>query len=241
MVRASYREIAVGASAGCCDERALCGCGIEDYQAERGYFKDADLNLGCGIPTRYAGLRPGMTVLDLGSGAGNDVFVARGAVKQKGTVIGMDFTGAMVRRAKANCDTLGYENVRFVKGDIERIPLGNDTIDAILSNCVINLVADKRQVFTEAFRVLRPGGHFCVSDVVVAGELPAEFLVYAELYAGCVAGAVSLEEYESAIEAAGFEAICVAEKNRLTFPASAITRTSTRVCYPPGKIPDRPF
>ena len=181
LVRERYGAIAQEA-ASCCVPGS-CGCGPEmapdglnvigdAYQGVAGRLEDADLNLGCGVPTGHAALRPGETVLDLGSGAGNDAFIARREVGPGGRVIGVDMTPEMIARARGNAAKLGFANVEFRLGEIERLPVEASTVDVVISNCVINLVPDKAQAFAEMFRVLRPGGRFCVSDIVATGVLP---------------------------------------------------------------------
>ena len=195
------------------NETSCCGvggCGMdytifsENYSHLEGYIPEADLGLGCGLPTEHAGIRPGDTVVDLGSGAGNDCFVARQLVGETGKVIGIDMTEAMVERARANTDRLGFNNVEFRLGDIERIPMAADRADVVISNCVLNLVPDKTKAFSEIFRVLKPGGHFCISDVVISGILPEDLRKSAEMYTGCVAGALHKAEYIDIIDRIGF-------------------------------------
>ncbi len=185
------------------------GTFASDYQHLGGYVADADYGLGCGLPTEVARLAPGQTVLDLGAGAGNDVFVARQVVGEAGRVIGVDMTEAMVARAEENRQKLGYPNVEFILGEIEALPLPEASVDVVVSNCVMNLVPDKAQAYAEVYRVLRPGGHFSISDIVVEGELPPAVREAAELYAGCVAGAVEKTAYLDLIRAAGFPDVAV--------------------------------
>ena len=191
------------------------------YDRVEGYVAEADLGLGCGIPTEHAGLEPGQTVLDLGSGAGIDAFVARRIVGESGRVIGVDFTPEMVQKARANAQRLGYANVEFVEGEIEALPLAAASVDVALSNCVLNLVPDKAQAFREIYRVLRPGGHFCISDVVARGELPEAVRRSAELYAGCVAGAMKEDDYLDVIRASGFENVEGVSARRIEVPEAA--------------------
>lgn len=157
-------------------------------------------------------------MLDLGSGAGNDCFVARECVGETGKVLGVDMTPEMIARARENAEKRGYTNVEFRLGDIEDLPIGGNKVDVVVSNCVMNLVPNKAQAFAETFRVLKPGGHFSISDVVLRGELPTELKTHAELYAGCVAGAVSLDEYLEAIHKAGFVNIHVQKLREITLP-----------------------
>jgi ubiquinone/menaquinone biosynthesis C-methylase UbiE len=179
---------------------------------------DADLGLGCGIPTQFANIKKGDAVLDLGSGAGNDCFVARALVGDMGSVTGLDFTNEMIQKANANLKKLGYSNVRFIKGEIEDMPLGTEQFDVILSNCVLNLVPDKNKAFAEMFRVLKRGGHFCVSDVVIKGELPEKLKTNAEMYAGCVSGAIQMDLYLEMLRNNGFENISIKKEKQVNIP-----------------------
>lgn len=208
VVREKYAEIAVSAGKKCC-----CGSSekivnytimMDDYTSVEGYEPDADLGLGCGLPVEYAGIKPGDTVVDLGAGAGNDVFVARSVAGETGKVIGLDFTPEMIEKGRRNNLKRGYANVEFVLGEIESMPLADASADVVVSNCVLNLVPDKAKAFSEIYRVLVPGGHFCVSDIVIKGELPEELKKSAEMFAGCVAGALQQEKYLQAIQDAGF-------------------------------------
>jgi ubiquinone/menaquinone biosynthesis C-methylase UbiE len=205
-----------------------CGCGCsktveysviqDDYDGIKGHVAAADLGLGCGVPTEYAGIKEGDTVVDFGSGAGNDVFIARSITGETGKVIGIDFTPAMIQKAEKNNEKLGYKNVEFKLGEIENIPLENSTADVVISNCVLNLVPDKTKAFSEIYRILNTGGHFCVSDIVLKGELPAELKKPAEMYAGCVAGAVQQEEYIAIIKKTGFRNIEIKKTKRTELP-----------------------
>jgi ubiquinone/menaquinone biosynthesis C-methylase UbiE len=190
----------------------------EDYSKLQGYTPDADLGLGCGIPTEFAQIREGDTVVDLGSGAGNDVFVARTLAGDKGKVIGVDLTDAMIEKARANAAKLGFQNVEFRAGDIERIPVAPGTADVVISNCVLNLVPDKARAFAEIFRILKTGGHFSISDVVVRGTLPPAIREAAEMYVGCVAGALEKETYLGHIAAAGFSDVRVVKEKVSDLP-----------------------
>lgn len=191
---------------------SCCGGGCADdfttfsdsYEHLEGYQPDADLGLGCGIPTDHSDIKPGDAVVDLGSGAGNDCFVARALVGENGRVIGLDFSDDMLAKAKKNAEKLGYTNVEFIQGDIEDMPLESDIADVVVSNCVLNLVPDKQKAFSEIFRILKPGGHFCISDVVLEGELPEALKNAAEIYAGCVSGAMPAGEYLNLIKSSGF-------------------------------------
>jgi arsenite methyltransferase len=233
LVRERYGAIA-RESASCCAPGA-CGCAPEmapdglnvigdAYAGVAGHVADADLNLGCGVPTRLAALAAGETVLDLGSGAGNDAFIARHEVGAEGKVIGVDMTPEMIAKARANAAKLGYRNVEFRLGEIEHLPVDADSVDVVISNCVLNLLPLKARAFAEIFRVLKPGARFCISDVVSVGELPEAVRRDAELLVGCVAGAMDKKAYLELIQAAGFGAIEVAEARRLGLPAALAAR-----------------
>ena len=212
VVKEKYGEIAVQQKQGC-----GCGCSSskvvdysmigDDYSNIEGYVAEADLGLGCGVPTEFAGIKKGDTVIDLGSGAGNDVFVARAITGDEGKVIGLDMTEEMIEKANSNNAKLGFKNVEFKFGEIENMPIENNLADVVISNCVLNLVPDKTKAFSEIYRILKPGAHFCVSDIVIKGELPAGLKKSAEMYAGCVAGALQQEEYLQVIKDAGFKDI----------------------------------
>ena len=221
VVKEKYGEIAAKKTEGC----GCCGTKIvdytmfqDDYSKLDGYVADADLGLGCGVPTEYAGLKKGNTVVDLGSGAGNDVFVARSIVGEEGKVIGLDFTQEMIDKANVNKAKTGYKNVEFKLGEIESMPLENNTADVVISNCVLNLVPDKRKAFKEINRILKPGAHFCVSDIVLKGELPAGLKKSAEMYAGCVAGALQQDEYLGIIKETGFNNIEIKRNKVIVLP-----------------------
>jgi len=199
----------------------------ESYDEQEGYVPDADLGLGCGLPTEYAGIKPGNTVLDLGSGAGNDCFVARALVGEDGYVAGIDFTEAMVEKARENSRKLGYSNVDFILGDIENIPVKFGVVDVVISNCVLNLVPDKQKAFSEIYRVLKQGGHFCISDVVLLGELPSELRDDAAMYAGCVAGALQQDQYLGIIKEAGFINIDVKKAKKIELPDDLLLKYLT--------------
>lgn len=196
----------------------------EDYTRLPGYIADADLGLGCGLPTELARIKEGDTVLDLGSGAGNDAFVARRAVGEKGRVIGVDMTPEMVEKARANNRKQGFANVEFRLGEIETLPVEAATVDVVVSNCVLNLVPDKAKAFKEMFRVLKPGGHFNVSDIVLNGDLPEKLRSEAELYVGCVAGAVKRDEYLGFIREAGFAGVKVQKERRVEVPREVLLK-----------------
>jgi len=230
IVQEKYGQIAratAGTSTSCCGDTGCCGelefsmIG-DEYTAVEGHFSEADLGLGCGIPTQFANLRPGQSVLDLGSGAGNDCFVARTAVGESGSVTGLDFTPAMVEKATANNSKLGYTNVQFVQGDIESMPFEDHEFDVILSNCVLNLVPDKQKAFAEMVRVLKQGGHFCISDVVTAGKLPEGLKNDATMYAGCVSGALDKNEYLEIVKKAGFTNITIHKEKAIQIPENVL-------------------
>lgn len=226
-VREKYGAIAEQSreenAASCCGES--CGCATvdyavfaEDYSKLSGYAADADLGLGCGLPTEFAHIKEGDTVVDLGSGAGNDCFIARAIVGEKGKVIGVDMTEKMLEKARLNADKLGFNNVEFRHGDIEALPIAANRADVVVSNCVLNLVPDKRKAFAETFRILKNGGHFSVSDVVLEGKLPEGLKNDAEMYVGCVAGAIALDEYVAIIRETGFKDVIVQKKRRVALP-----------------------
>lgn len=220
-VRDKYAAVARGEALACCspsgslDEINMIG---DAYDGVDGYVAGADLGLGCGLPVEHAGLAPGQTVLDLGAGAGLDAFVARRAVGETGRVLGVDVTPEMVEKARHNAAALGYTNVQFEHGDIEALPVPDASVDVVVSNCVLNLVPDKARAFAEMVRVLRPGGHFCVSDVVSRGALPDAVRASAELYAGCVAGALDQAEYLALLAEAGFDDVEVVAERPLDLP-----------------------
>ena len=198
-------------SCGCCggDEEMDYSVLAEDYAKLEGYNPEADLQLGCGIPTQYAKIKEGDTVVDLGSGAGNDCFVARAITGKSGKVIGLDFTERMVAKARSNAERLGFSNVEFVLGEIESIPIQDNIADVVVSNCVMNLVPDKVKAFEETYRILKKGGHFSISDIVLQGELPQGLRNDAAMYAGCISGALQKEEYLSIVRKAGFKNLIV--------------------------------
>ncbi|MBX7181370.1 MAG: arsenite methyltransferase [Bacteroidia bacterium] len=232
MVRQKYSEIA-GQSKDA-NQSSCCGSGgcstevynimTDNYEGLEGYHSEADLGLGCGLPTQFAQIKPGDLVVDLGSGAGNDVFVARNQVGQDGRVIGIDFTPAMIDKAWENADKLGYRNVEFRLGDIEDIPLASNRADVVVSNCVLNLVPNKEKVFQEMFRILKPGGHFSISDVVLVGDLPKSLESDMEMYAGCVSGAISKEKYLNFIQAAGFENVRIQKEKEINIPTDILEK-----------------
>ena len=225
LVREKYgalaRKEASGCGCSCAPDAADSLDMIGDaYKSVEGYFAEADLGLGCGLPTEHANIKPGETVLDLGAGAGIDAFVARRLVGAEGQVYGVDMTPDMVAKARANAEKLGYRNVEFRLGEIECLPLERDSIDLVISNCVLNLVPDKARAFAEVFRVLRPGGRFCVSDIVASAPLPDKA---AALYVGCVAGAEPEADYLAIVRAAGFHDIRIAKSRRIDLPDDVLT------------------
>jgi arsenite methyltransferase len=226
IVRKKYSEIALQDKdtnmSSCC---GAGGCSTEvynimsdDYTTLEGYNADADLGLGCGLPTQFARIKKGDVVIDLGSGAGNDCFIARHETGETGKVIGIDFTAAMIDKARANAEARGFNNVEFRQGDIEHMPVTANSADVIVSNCVLNLVPNKHGVFNEIFRVLKPGGHFSISDVVLVGALPEGLRKDAEMYAGCVAGAIQKQVYLELIQASGFEQISIQKEKAIIIP-----------------------
>jgi SAM-dependent methyltransferase len=226
IVRKKYSEIALQDKetnmSSCC---GAGGCSTEvynimsdDYTTLEGYNADADLGLGCGLPTQFARIKKGDVVVDLGSGAGNDCFIARHETGETGKVIGVDFTPAMVDKARANAEVRGFNNVEFRQGDIEHMPISANVADVIVSNCVLNLVPNKNGVFQEIYRVLKPGGHFSISDVVLVGALPDGLRKDAEMYAGCVAGAIQKQVYLELIHANGFENVTIQKEKAIIIP-----------------------
>ncbi len=226
MVKQKYSEIAlqdqeVNASS-CCGSG---GCSTEvynimndEYSHLEGYNPDADLKLGCGLPTEYAKIKQGDTVVDLGSGAGNDCFVARHETGETGKIIGIDFTQAMIDKARANAEKRNFNNVEFRLGDIESIPVSANVADVVVSNCVMNLVPNKPKAFGEVYRILKPGGHFSISDIVLTGELPERIKNAAEMYAGCVASAIQKNDYLNIIQEAGFENVKLQKEKAIIIP-----------------------
>jgi arsenite methyltransferase len=226
MVRQKYSEIALQDKES--NEASCCGSGCcttevynimsDDYTNLEGYNPDADLGLGCGLPTQFAKIRKGDVVIDLGSGAGNDCFIARSETGETGKVIGIDFTDAMINKARSNAEKLGYHNVEFRKGDIEKMPVTANIADVIVSNCVLNLIPNKDGVFKEIKRVLKPGAYFSISDIVLVGALPAMIQEAAEMYAGCVSGAIQKQAYMELIEINGFQNITIQKEKAIIIP-----------------------
>lgn len=226
LVRQKYSEIALQDKA--TNESSCCGAGgcstevynimTDDYTHLKGYNPDADLGLGCGLPTQFALIKKGDVVIDLGSGAGNDCFIARAETGESGKVIGIDFTNAMINKSRGNAEKLNFHNVEFRYGDIENIPVSANTADVIVSNCVLNLVPNKDGVFKDMFRVLKPGGHFSISDVVLSGDLPSKLNEAAEMYAGCVTGAIQKEKYLELIRKNGFINLKLQKEKAIIIP-----------------------
>lgn len=226
LVKEKYSEIAEQSrtqnlssccGSGCCSDEVY-NIMSDDYSQLKGYTADADLGLGCGLPTEFAQIKKGDVVIDLGSGAGNDCFVARAATGETGKVIGIDFTEKMIEKARTNAEKLGYHNVEFRFGDIEHMPVSANVADVVVSNCVLNLVPNKFNVLQEVFRVLKPGGHFSISDIVLEGELPAQLKQAAEMYAGCVSGAIQKQVYLELIHATGFTNITLQKEKVINIP-----------------------
>lgn len=232
IVRERYAKIAQQGKA----ENASSCCGattpsnkvynimMDDYTDTEGYVEDADLGLGCGLPTQFAKIQKGDTVIDLGSGAGNDCFVARHETGIEGKVIGIDFTPIMIEKARTNAEKLGYNNVEFREGDIDAMPVNDSVADVIVSNCVLNLVPNKKKVIGEIYRVLKPGGHFSISDIVLIGDLPHALKEDAEMYAGCVAGAIQKTEYLAFIEAQGFKNLTIQKEKPIAIPEDILSK-----------------
>ncbi|WP_205509922.1 arsenite methyltransferase [Longitalea arenae] len=232
VVKQKYSEIALQNKE--TNQSSCCGSGCcstevynimsDDYSQLEGYNPDADLGLGCGLPTQFAKIKKGDLVIDLGSGAGNDAFIARHETGETGKVIGIDFTPAMIERARKNAEVRGFNNVEFRQGDIERMPVTANVADVIVSNCVLNLVPNKDGVMKEIFRVLKPGGHFSISDIVLEGELPREIKEAAEMYAGCVSGAIQKQVYLELIASNGFENITIQKDKPITIPDDILSQ-----------------
>ena len=226
IVKEQYGKIALQSkednAASCCGatptSNKVYNIMMEDYSEIDGYNADADLGLGCGLPTQFAKINKGDTVIDLGSGAGNDAFVARHETGESGKVLGIDFTETMINKARINADKMGYNNVEFRYGDIENMPVADDVADVIVSNCVLNLVPNKTEVISEIYRVLKPNGHFSISDIVLVGDLPDALRQDAEMYAGCVAGAIQKQDYLNQIEKQGFTNITLQKEKVISLP-----------------------
>ncbi|MFA5244739.1 MAG: arsenite methyltransferase [Pedobacter sp.] len=235
MVKQKYSEIALQDKT--TNQSSCCGAGScstevynimsDDYTELTGYNPEADLGLGCGLPTQFAAIKKGDIVIDLGSGAGNDCFIARAETGEQGKVIGIDFTEAMIHKARENAEKLNFNNVEFRQGDIEHMPVSSNTADVIVSNCVLNLVPNKNNVFGEIYRVLKPGGHFSISDVVLQGNLPDQLGNAAEMYAGCVSGAIQKETYLELIKINGFTNIKIQKEKAIIIPDDILSNYLT--------------
>ncbi|MFO7826415.1 MAG: arsenite methyltransferase [Cyclobacterium sp.] len=228
LVQEKYSKIAHQENPSCCgskdENQEVYHMMSDDYTKIEGYQATADLGLGCGLPTQFAQIQKGDTVIDLGSGAGNDCFIARHETGESGKVIGIDFTEAMIHKARINAEKLGLNNVEFRQGDIEDMPVSDNLADVIVSNCVLNLVPDKEKVIREIYRCLKPGGHFSISDIVLAGELPEALKTDAEMYAGCVSGAIQKNDYISNIKEAGFIDLVIQKEKPILLPDSMLNR-----------------
>lgn len=240
IVREKYGQIAkqsklqnqtscCGVGASCCepsDTEKMVEFSVfaDDYSNLNGYNEAADLGLGCGLPTEFAKIQKGQTVVDLGSGAGNDCFVARAETGETGQVIGLDFTPEMIDKARTNAKKLGFSNVKFIYGDIEEMPLESNIADVVVSNCVMNLVPNKEKAFAETHRILKSGGHFSISDVVIEGELPNELKEAAEMYAGCVSGAIQKDDYLDIIKKSGFKNIEIQKQKPIIIPTDILEK-----------------
>ena len=226
IVKKTYGKIAtvnIQEEDSCCSKSCCCtsknnNMMAENYTGLDGYNPDADLGLGCGLPTKFAKIKKGDTVIDLGSGAGNDCFVARAEVGDTGKIIGIDFTPEMIEKAKNNAKKRGFTNVEFIQGDIDNIPLESDLADVIVSNCVLNLVPNKKAVFDEIYRVLKPNGHFSISDIILTGDLPDEIKSAVEMYAACITGAINKKDYLKNIEETGFKNIIIQKEVTIDLP-----------------------
>jgi len=249
LVKEQYSQLALDSDL----LKSGCGCGTkpmspskkvftimsEDYSQMKGYEADADLGVGCGLPTQYAGIKEGDTVLDLGSGAGNDCFIARAETGENGKVIGIDFSPQMIEKARKNATKRGYTNVEFIEGDIEDMPLPDNLVDVVVSNCVLNLLPEKNKIFKEIYRVLKQGGHFCISDVVLNGIFPKAFTDNASMYAGCIASAIQREDYLAEIEKANFTDIKIERTKTVLIPDEVLEEhldTETIKKYKEGNV-----
>jgi len=245
-VRKKYAEV-VNKKGDCCAPTCCDGDGqtvdnfsmIGDaYEGAEGYVADADYNLGCGLPVEHADISVGDTVLDLGAGAGLDAFIARRVVGEKGQVIGVDMTAEMVAKARENAEKLSYDNVDFRLGEIEHMPVETDSIDVVVSNCVLNLVPDKQQAFAEIYRVLKPGAHFCISDIVASQVLPDWTAQVAALYAGCISGAIPKDDYLKLIAEQGFETVEIKTSRRIEIPEEVVAEAASQAQIADAKVKD---
>ena len=249
LVKQRYSELALNSDS----LKGACCCGTnstpplkkvftimsEDYSKLKGYEADADLGVGCGLPTEYANIKEGNTVVDLGSGAGNDCFIARAEVGDSGRIIGIDFSPQMIEKAWKNASKRAYTNVEFLEGDIENMPLAHNTADVVVSNCVLNLLPEKNKIFKEIHRVLKSGGHFCISDVVLEGYFPKEFTDNASMYAGCIASAIQKDDYMAEIEKANFKEVSIQRTKTVLIPDDVLEEhldEETIVKYKAGNV-----
>ena len=250
VVREGYAKIAKQSSSCCAPVTSCCGSTdlAQGISKSIGYTEEeleavpegANLGLGCGNPVALASLRKGETVLDLGSGAGFDCFLVANRVGETGKVIGVDMTPEMLEKARENAEKGNYKNIEFRLGEIENLPVADNSIDVVISNCVVNLAPDKRRVFTEAFRVLKPGGRLMISDIVLLNELPDFIKKSIEAYIGCLSGAIMRDEYIGTIKAAGFQEVSIIDET--SFPIEGIANDPTAKAIienleiPPEKI-----
>ncbi len=235
VVREGYAKIAKQSRSCCAPVNSCCGSTdlAQNISKSIGYTEEelkavpegANLGLGCGNPVALASLREGETVLDLGSGAGFDCFLAASKVGENGRVIGVDMTPEMIEKARENTSKGNYGNVEFRLGEIENLPVADNSVDIVISNCVINLAPDKRRVFAEAFRVLKPGGRLMISDIVLLKELPDFIKKSVEAYIGCLSGAIMRDEYMGTIKAAGFQEVSIMDET--SFPIEGIANDPT--------------
>ncbi|MCX8056775.1 MAG: arsenite methyltransferase [Ignavibacteria bacterium] len=232
IVKEKYSQVAK-TNLSCCGSKKSSCCETEEtkftiigdeYKEIEGHVDEADLNLGCGVPTKFAGLKSGQVVVDLGCGAGNDVFIARRVIGEYGKVIGIDFTEEMIQKAKANNLKLGYKNVEFILSDIENTSLEDNSVDVVISNCVLNLLPDKYKAYKEIFRILKSGGHFCVSDIMVMGNIPDVLRKDVELYAACITGAINLNEYVEIINRVGFVNTEIKQLKKIDIPDNVLLK-----------------
>ncbi len=236
-VRSGYARIVKGKQVSCCGPKSSCCDKSVNISEKIGYSKDdiasvpdgADLGLGCGNPIALASLKEGEVVLDLGSGAGFDCFLAANKVGKTGKVIGVDMTPEMIERARENAKKGGYSNVEFRLGEIEHLPVADNSVDAIISNCVINLVPEKDKVFAEAFRVLKPNGRLMISDIVLLKELPDIIQSSVDAYVGCISGAIIKDKYIEGIKNAGFQDVTIVEENSFSIDCMLNDRTASAI------------
>ncbi|HUR12185.1 MAG TPA: arsenite methyltransferase [Flavitalea sp.] len=228
LIKSRYSEIAMQpaesatgcCTAGCCGDDKTASKMADSYEFLEGYEPSADLGLGCGLPTTFAQIKKGDVVIDLGSGAGNDAFIAQHETGETGKVIGIDFSEAMIERAQSNARARNVSNVEFMLGDIENLPLADNIADVVVSNCVLNLAPDKNAVFAEIYRVLKPGGHFSISDIVLEEELPQSLSEATEMHVGCIAGAVRRDTYLELIRNNKFAKVTIQKEKTISIPGN---------------------